>query len=325
MSGLASPLLAARTAAQVNQALTSGALTGGWLISGPPQIGKRTLANALAATVLSGAPRIGDADPDMVAHIAREAHPDFYVLVPTENERGVMRREIVIEDVRRIISAFHRTSMTGRRVAVVDLADQLNRQAANALLKVLEEPPVGTVFLLLATSPGRLLATIRSRCRRLGLAPPGDGDITAWLTATHGVAQDRAAAAARASGGRPGRAFDLAMGEGGDAIRLSDKIFDGLARGDDPFSLAEEVTARKVAAAWPQACEMTLDRVGRFVREGDDHPAFGRANARQLLDLYDDLSGRTARSAALNADAFHTALLLISELKQALENGHAGR
>ncbi|HVM86195.1 MAG TPA: DNA polymerase III subunit delta' [Candidatus Binatia bacterium] len=173
-------------------ALEAGRMPHAWLITGPKGVGKATLAFRMARALLSapaeagqeggglfgdapapGAPTL-DMEPQhpVFRRLAELAHSDLRLLRRSLNDKGRLRSEIVIEDVRAAIDFLHLTPAEGAwRVLIVDAADELNRNAANALLKILEEPRPRTVLILVSHAPGRLLPTVRSRCRRLVLAP----------------------------------------------------------------------------------------------------------------------------------------------------------
>jgi DNA polymerase-3 subunit delta' len=155
-----------------------------WLIAGPAGIGKATLAYRMARFVLAHPdPRTPavqratslqvDADHPVARRIAAQGHGDLLVLERTVNEKtNKLRQDIQVDDVRRTVTFFGSTAGEGGwRVAIVDAVDELNREGANALLKVLEEPPRRAVLLLVSHSAARVLPTIRSRCRLLALRP----------------------------------------------------------------------------------------------------------------------------------------------------------
>ena len=155
-----------------------------WLIAGPAGIGKATLAYRMARFVLAHPdPRTPavqratslhvDTDHPVARRIAAQAHGDLLVLERTVNEKtNKLRQDIQVDDVRRTVTFFGSTAGEGGwRVAIVDAVDELNREGANALLKVLEEPPRRAVLLLVSHSAARVLPTIRSRCRLLALRP----------------------------------------------------------------------------------------------------------------------------------------------------------
>lgn len=173
------------------KAFAAGRLPHAWLVSGPQGVGKATFAYRIARFLLAQpmqeeagglfggstatAPTTLEMarDQRVFRQIAQQAHPDFRLLERTPNPKtGRMRTEIVIDDVRGVIDFLHlKAAASPWRVVIVDSADDLNRNAANALLKVLEEPSANTVLLLLSHAPQALLPTIRSRCRKLVLQP----------------------------------------------------------------------------------------------------------------------------------------------------------
>lgn len=209
------------------EAYTSGRLHHGWMLTGPKGVGKATLAYKIARFLLAtlpleddglfGAPpapttlEISEAHP-VSARVRAESDPGLRVVRRTPNEKtGRMRDEITIDNIRKLGEFFHLSAADGgRRVVVVDCADELNTQAANALLKMLEEPPASTTLLLLAHQPARLLPTIRSRCRTLALPVLDAPDLRAAL---HQAGTDPEPSAtqplAQLSGGSVGAALNL--------------------------------------------------------------------------------------------------------------------
>ncbi len=185
-----------------------------WLLTGPKGVGKATLAYRFARAAL-GARRTGPRPLDVAAEdpvarrIAALSHGDLFVLRRGLNERGKPRSEISVDEARGLGGFFSlKSGEGGMRVAIIDAADDLNRNAANAILKTLEEPPPRTVLLLVSHAPGGLLATIRSRCRRLDLRPLDEAAVRSTVAAASGAAPDEAAV--RFAAGRPGRAIALA-------------------------------------------------------------------------------------------------------------------
>ncbi|MEK1924647.1 MAG: DNA polymerase III subunit delta', partial [Rhizobium giardinii] len=151
------------------------------LIEGPAGIGKATLAFRFANHVLthpepSQAPA-ELATPDPTAIVSRQiasgaSHNLLHLTRPLDDKTGKVKSAITVDEVRRAGKFFSQTSGTGNwRIVIVDPADDLNRNAANAILKILEEPPKRSLFLVLTHAPGKLLPTIRSRCLPLQLKP----------------------------------------------------------------------------------------------------------------------------------------------------------
>ncbi|RKR02810.1 DNA polymerase III subunit delta' [Maricaulis maris] len=201
----------------------SGRLHHAWMITGPRGVGKATLAWRAARRVL-GARAMPEAGPlgagaqDPVCKlIESQATPDLLLLRrPWDEKRKRWRGEITVEEARRAPHFFEMSSGGGGwRVCIVDSADDMNNNAANALLKTLEEPPHRGVLFLVTHTPGRLPATIRSRCRRLSLRAPSVEATAGWLEET-GAADNAgsALAASKLAGGAPGRALTLIAGGG---------------------------------------------------------------------------------------------------------------
>jgi DNA polymerase-3 subunit delta' len=156
--------------------------------------------------------------------VAAEAHPDLLSLYRTVGDTGKLRTEIVVGQVRKTVGFFGSTAGEGGwRVCIVDTADELNAAGANALLKIMEEPPARSLLLLVSHAPGRLLPTIRSRCRKLMLRPLSAEEVAhATATATGRSADEPdVMAAADAAGGSVGRALAFLDG---DSLALRNRV-----------------------------------------------------------------------------------------------------
>ena len=208
-----------------------------FLLIGPRGIGKATLAYRMArfvlahpdpaATEVAAATSLAvESSHRMARRIAAQAQGDLLVLERTPNEKGVLRQQISVDDVRRTVSFFGSTAGEGGwRIAIVDAVDELNRSSANALLKVLEEPPQRALLLLICHSAARVPATLRSRCRMVTLRPLSEADVAkAVASATGATAADpQIAAAAAAAEGSVARALAL-LDE--DALALRQQALD---------------------------------------------------------------------------------------------------
>ncbi|WP_291861588.1 DNA polymerase III subunit delta' [Bradyrhizobium sp.] len=213
------------------EAYRGGRIPHAWLIGGAQGIGKATLAYRMARFVLAHrdplAPSVQRAETlqieptDPVArHVAAGAHGGLLTLERTLNDKGVMRTVITVDETRETIGFFGSTAaVEGWRVCIVDTVDELNPNAANALLKILEEPPRQSLFLLVSHAPARVLPTIQSRCRKLPLRPLATSDVVAAAAAAADIAVDDPALgeAAEAAEGSVARALTLL---GGDALKL---------------------------------------------------------------------------------------------------------
>ncbi len=209
-------------AATLADAWRSGRLAHAWLIAGPRGIGKATLAYRFARFVLGGGEGGGDdglampAEHSVFRRIAARGHGDLAVVERGIGDRGRLRAEIVVDDVRAANAFLALTpGQGGWRVVIVDTAEEMNRNAANALLKRLEEPPGRVLFLLVSHAPSRVPATLRSRCRALTLSPlpaPALDGLLAEAMAELPAAERRVLGLL--AEGSPGRAAALA-GQGG--------------------------------------------------------------------------------------------------------------
>jgi DNA polymerase-3 subunit delta' len=231
--------------ARAARALRSGRPPSAWLITGAPGIGKATLAYRIARYLLSfGATDAGPQDLTVpennvaARQVAAQSHPGLLVLKRAINPKtGKLMTVLSVDEIRRLANFFGMTSGAGGwRVAIVDTADDMNDNAANALLKMLEEPPSDAMLLLLSNTPGRLLPTIRSRCQRLDLRPLDDAvlekALAGYLPETSAAER---ASLARLSGGSIGAALTLATGDGGALAGEADWLID---QARDPDILA---------------------------------------------------------------------------------------
>lgn len=297
--------------AELRAIIDSGQLSNGWMISGPAGAGKATLAYRLARAILDPA-SLGPEGLGMAPEargfrlIAGRGHPDLFVaekLFDEKNDRYAA--EITVETIRELSSFLSKTAgQGGWRVAIVDKADELNRNAANALLKSLEEPPARSVILLLADQPGRLLPTIRSRCRRIDLKPLSDPEIIALLEAERGLDAPSATAIAAIARGRPGHALTLADGEGADAARLAEEFLGLAIAGRHSASFGAAFAGKAAARKWAVFVEILLQKIADAARMAarEDVAALGAISPGELVEAHARMRALAIRGEALNMD-----------------------
>lgn len=292
-------------------AYSSGRVPHGILVAGPKGIGKATLAYRFARFVLSHpdptARDVQDAtslqvDPTnpIARRIAAQSQPDLLVIERTLNERGTLRNQIAVDDVRRTVPFFGSTAGEGGwRIVIIDAVDDLNRSGANALLKVLEEPPRRGLLLLVAHSTARVLPTLRSRCRIISLRPLAQADVAAALTAVARSQGDdeEVAAAAAAAGGSVNRALGL-LEE--DALTLRQQALDVLARlpALEPAEL--HALGDAIAGTDPQPLAAFLDTVNTWLSQRLDG---GRGDLARLNRLAE--ASERINAAARDAEMYN--------------------
>jgi DNA polymerase-3 subunit delta' len=240
--------------------LDAGRLHHAWLIAGPEGIGKALFAEKAALRVLAAgqgridAPGLDIPDDHPAARlVAAGSHPDLMRLerLARETGAGELARSITVDQVRGLSRLFSTTaSMSPWRVVIIDAIDDLERAAANALLKNLEEPPPHSLFLLVSHASERLLPTIRSRCRQLRLSPLDADAMTSALRAALPEAPEREIAElAAAAPGSPGRALAF---QGLDIAALDQAVAE-LAREGDPANARRSALAQSLAPRSAQA------------------------------------------------------------------------
>ncbi len=324
-------------------AFAAGRLHSGWLITGPRGVGKATLAWKIATFLLAGAETGLFGDPTLEVSpdhpdarlIQSGAHPRLALIRrPWDDKTKKLRAEITVDAVRNLKTFFQMSAADGgRRVVIVDAADELNRNSANAILKELEEPPENCTILLIAHQPSRLLPTIRSRCRELRCNTLSADDLQKALAqAGHDIANSESLAT-------------LAGGSAGDAIRLLNhdglplyaelvNLLNGLPRIDRPLALklAESCAGRGADIRFGlvlDLLDMFLSRAARAGLMGEPNaqgaPGEARLLARLAPDdraacrwaqLQQDLSNRSRHGRAVNLDPAALILDMIFKIEE---------
>ncbi|KQT18847.1 XRE family transcriptional regulator [Methylobacterium sp. Leaf399] len=312
--------------AAIAAAIGSGRLHHAWLIGGPRGIGKATLAYRVARWLLAH-PEAGPVPDDLevpaghpaARQVAILSHPNLKALRRTKPPGAKsLPTKISVDAARKALELFGATAGgAGYRICIVDSAEDLNANSANALLKMIEEPPPRSLFLVVSHAPGRLLPTIRSRCRALSLRPLGAGEVAQVIGGfPNPFVQPEPAALARAA--------SLCEGSVARAVALLDPATAGLvtevetllARLDHPdwrriLALADKLAGRDADDLFAAS----LDTVFRFVsdelhRRRDEPPARLAA----LVEVCDGIARAAAEAATYNLDRRPLVLSLFGDL-----------
>ena len=337
-------------------AWASGRLHHAWLIHGPRGVGKATLAYRIARARLL-APEEGglfgpaeppatlDTDPDdpLARRIAAGSEPRIFTLRRELDDKGErLRTQIRVEDVRKLKGFFQLSAADGGwRVAIVDPAEEMNASAANALLKLLEEPPAKALFLLVSHAPARLLPTIRSRTVALGLRPLGAEALEKALAGAGVGRQGPIGPLALLSGGAAGEAARMALGDGpalyARLLRLVSAA-PGMNR-REMWSLSQACMGRAAAETYDltlRLLDLLLVRLARAGAAGGPEEEAAPGEAAALRALAPDqaaarvwaeaaarLSERASGARAVNLDPAETVFDILAEIDAAARAARA--
>jgi DNA polymerase-3 subunit delta' len=303
----------------------SGRMHHAWLFAGARGIGKATLAYRLARFLLSfpDSRRAGERtslfvpSESPVAHrITARGHADLISLERAYDAKAErLKSEIAVDDVRRVSGFFSRTAGEGGwRIAIVDAAEDLNTESANALLKILEEPPARSLFVLVSHQPGRLLPTIRSRCLRLDLAPLSQADTIAVVEPMADQTPEEIERAARLSQGSPGRAIELLNSQGAKYFDLLRQIMSRSQSLDlaAKISIADGLQGRDMAEDYTIFSELLLTFVADMARRA---AITGQGAA--LARAHEEIGHSLRLANALNLDRRQTILDALTVLGSA--------
>ncbi|WP_299558485.1 DNA polymerase III subunit delta' [uncultured Sulfitobacter sp.] len=332
-------------------AFNTGRLHHAWMLTGPRGVGKATLAWRIARFLLATpAPDAGgmfapepardleiSADHPVAQRIASGGEGRIRNITRSVNEKtGKLRNEIVAEDIRALNGFFQMSAPDGGyRVVIIDDADQMNATAANALLKMLEEPPARALLLLISHQPSGLLPTIRSRCRVLPLRPLSEDQVAQAMAQAEVAAQNTAGLAAL-SGGSVGGAMRLSLLGGAQLYAELVALMDTLPRMDRPraLKLAEAAAARGAEAKRDLLfvlIDLLLSRLARTGATGTppapeavpgETAMLARLSptprqARIWADLAPEIGGRARHGIAVNLDPAALVLDTLMKISQA--------
>ncbi len=315
------------------EAYRDGRLPHAWLIGGPAGVGKATLAWRFArftlanpdhssATVRAASDLSVSPEAGAVRLLASQAHPDLASLRRVWNaDRKTFYGDIRVEDVRHALQLFQKSAGAGGwRICIVDTAEDLNRAGANALLKMIEEPPARALFLILAHRPGLILPTIRSRCRRLQLDPLSPTEI---LSIVHGLGEpwsdidaDALEVAARGANGSVRETLKRVDPERSDTEEMIAAAIAKLPELDQRtiHKLAEAVSARGADDAFE---DLTLALYDWLEARARTRAGEGAARLAPLADLWEKARAATRDTETYNLDKRLHVLSLFAELSAA--------
>ena len=286
-----------------------------WLVGGPKGVGKATLAFRMARFVLShpdgAAPQVAlssdlsvDPTEPVVRRIIAGSHGDLlHLRRPWDEKAKRFKSFLTVDEVRRTVSFFGSTSSYGGwRVCIVDAADDMNASAANALLKILEEPPEKCLFFVLAHQPGRLLPTIRSRCRRLDLKPLEPQEIAQGLEMFERGGADAEQAAELADGSLR-RAIQLLDAGGIEVANSLDRLISALPDPDirHVHRFADAVSDRKTEESYRIFLDLLRDWLDRRVHE-DASSGVPPARLVRWSEVWEKTNRAATLADALNLD-----------------------
>ncbi len=325
-------------------AYRSGRMHHAWLIGGPQGIGKATFAYRAARFLLTHTDPQAQAVRDartlatdaasgaahgVAAKIAALSHPNLVVLrrAPATDKKAAST-VIPVDAVRRALALFASTAGNdGYRICIVDSVEDLNIASANALLKVIEEPPPRALFLLVAHAPGRTLATIRSRCRRLLLRPLPEADVARAVRALPSpfgdvdeAALSRAAALSRGS-------VRAALGlVDAHTIALVERVramLDRLPESDPAavLELAEAMTGRDAEADFAVLMSTVHDWIAELIHK---RAMLGPAHLARFVEVWDNIARSARETQVLNLDRRPLVLTLFGDLGHAIPAGRSG-
>lgn len=315
------------------KALSSNRLHHAWLLIGPPGIGKATLAYRMARVLLGGEPliekslNVSNKDP-VSQQVESRGHGNLFVVNrPWDTKTKKFKQDIPTDTIRSIGGFLQGTASDehARRVIIIDTADDLNRNAENALLKMLEEPPSKTVMILLSSAPGRLLPTTRSRCMSVVLNPVPQNEILDWLALHGNGSPDLLEACVKLSRGGPGKAMALAQNASEVLLplkRYMESLSSNRESVDMPIakSLAVQNAAISRSLFW-DVLEDSIQACAIYSQTGHWEGAFSapevKKTASKWLEAWTLIRDQKNAESAINMDKTATLLNTLSAIRAA--------
>lgn len=297
--------------ASMLEAYRGGRVPHAWLIGGLSGIGKATLTYRFARFVLAhpdpGAATVQaarslaiDADHPIARRVASQAHSDLLVLERTVGDTGKLRSVITVDQVRRTVPFFGSTAGEGGwRIVIVDAVDELNAEGENALLKLLEEPPAKSLLLLVTHTPGRVRATLRSRCRRLTLRPLEIDDVARAAAAALAISEKTLRDAAAAADGSVKRAIAFSDG---DVLKFRERVNVLLERLPDVDARALHALGDAMSGADQTAFGGFVDTLNDWMSARLRNGPQDAAQLARLADAWQRINSAAADAAEYNLD-----------------------
>jgi DNA polymerase-3 subunit delta' len=307
----------------VVDALARSRMHHAWLLNGPEGVGKASFAYRIARRLLGAAPdpSLGSlasrSDDPVSRQVSARSHPDLMVLERATDD-GKARKSIPVDEARALPAFFANSPAAAPyRVAIIDAADDLNVNAANAVLKTLEEPPERGVLLLISHSPGRLLPTLRSRCRTLSIPAMEQGTLAAELEQRLGLGEREAQRLAAMSRGALGRALRLAQSGALAADDAARGLLTGLPKLDEAalLALADSFRGGDGAARFALVFERLAEQVHEMAVA--DSLAGRAAGLDRWASVWSDINRLASDTEALNLDRADALWSAVAQLRSA--------
>ncbi len=310
----------------------SGKMHHAWLLTGPKGIGKATFAYRAARFIFnegaSGAdgffsPTDLSTEPDShnVRLVANQAHPNLLSIErPYDDKAKRYKTEITVDEVRKTVRFFGSTAGEATwRVCIVDPADDLNGNAANALLKVLEEPPANTVFFLISHAPGRLLPTIRSRCRRLSLAPLENPVLSQAILGLHIAEEDNVERISSVCDGSLRKAAELQSDDGLLLVHAFERLLVPPYKPDYEtlHSFGDLIAQRGKDPRFASFADLVHNHLSHCLHEAKNKSHLSNQELYKLAQTWEEVGEQIRQTSIFNLDKKQTVIEVMRKLAEA--------